>query len=457
MVRKKIKYILSFIVVLSIILSSCLTLTVFAEKDDKIDKLIGDGGTATGVGLATWMMQCYVDGWDYQEGQQGWGAADCSGTIAYYRNAGLGACGITDMMGSAKAKNLPTGGDVNGKFLKTSDMPRVHGIIMHHPGHVGVFLGSQVTLTQDVNGKYGKGNRKGVTLTGNELDNSDYGVGLVLRNMDNAEGSWTDWGFAVGCKYPTKGFVKFNNKVFYYEPTNKGYSEYVVNKTVKVDGKDYKFNDKGECTSDTSGIKFEQTTFGTPSASSGSSNNSSSGTSENSGETSDSESSGGTTAVQPEEESYADKEQLAAERDLTYEEQVRLEAINNDIKNKREMGMWSGIYTFSGLCGILILIYSLILLVAFYIDLFNSFTEKSLLQLLTFGKMYSIGSSKNREFLGAIAEDKKGIVYATHATIWASFCIGVIASAVLMNMQTIVMLFLNIADWFSDLLNFDMN
>ena len=121
------------------------------------------------------------------------------------------------------------------------------------------------------------------------------------------------------------------------------------------------------------------------------------------------------------------------------------------------MDIWSGIYTFSGLCGILILIYSLMLLVAFYIDLFNSFTEKSLLQLLTFGKMYSIGSSKNREFLGAIAEDKKGIVYATHATIWASFCIGVIASAVLMNMQTTVILFLNIADWFSDLLNFDMN
>lgn len=446
---KFLKHFLIIILITGIMLSTC-SLCVFAEKGDDIDKIVGDGGTATGVGLATWAMHAYTEGWLYtQDAQIAGKQCDCSGLVMLYRDAGTKSGDRTSMYRYASEANLP-----HGTF---SSLPRIHGLVLYIQGrHIGVYLGSNVTLTKSTKGV---GWDLGVEKTGNAIDQNDGlkpdGCGSCMLLRDVNRGGWTHWCHALNVKYPTKGFVKFNNQVFYYEPTSgEGYSEYVVDCTKTINGKSYTFDKNGVCKQSVSDSELAQTTYdiGSGGAVKSSSDDKSEGSTEEA-----SDSSNSTIVQSEEEESYADKEQMAAERDLSFKEQARVDAINDKIHNQRELDLWSGLYTFSFFCGILVLIYSLMLLVAFYIDLFNSFTEKSLLQLLTFGKMYSIGSSSNKEFLGEIANNKKGVVYATHVTIWISFSVGVITSALLMNMHAIALLFLNIANWFSNLLNFGMN
>ena len=93
------------------------------------------------------------------------------------------------------------------------------------------------------------------------------------------------------------------------------------------------------------------------------------------------------------------------------------------------------------------------MLVSFYIDIFNSFSDFSLTRLITFGRMYPVGSKRNIDSLNLKQEKDSKIFYTTNVTIWISFCIGVIASALLMNAQTIIIAFLDLANWFNNILS----
>ena len=154
-----------------------------------------------------------------------------------------------------------------------------------------------------------------------------------------------------------------------------------------------------------------------------------------------------------EESVIPDRTQIEANRELTFDEQKRVDEINKNRQNATEMGLWSWVYTFSFLCGICLLIYSLLLLVSFYIDIFNSFSDFSLTRLITFGRMYPVGSKRNIDSLNLKQEKDSKIFYTTNVTIWISFCIGVIASALLMNAQTIIIAFLDLANWFNNILS----
>lgn len=147
-----------------------------------------------------------------------------------------------------------------------------------------------------------------------------------------------------------------------------------------------------------------------------------------------------------------DRSQIAANRELTYVEQQKIDEINSMHQTEVELGIWSWVYTIASLCGICLLCYSLLLLVAYYVDTFNSFTDFSFLQLLTFGKMYPVGNKENIEHLN-LPQDKGKVLYTTNATIWLSFCIGVIGAAVLMNVQSLILIFFNLSNWFNDLIS----
>ena len=92
------------------------------------------------------------------------------------------------------------------------------------------------------------------------------------------------------------------------------------------------------------------------------------------------------------------------------------------------------------------------LLVAYYIDVFNSFANFSILQRLTFGKMYPVGAKSNLEYV-MDSNEKDGVVYVTNSKIWITFCLGVMLSAVLMNVQSLVLLFLQLSKWFDSILH----
>ena len=62
----------------------------------------------------------------------------------------------------------------------------------------------------------------------------------------------------------------------------------------------------------------------------------------------------------------------------------------------------------------------------------------------------ALRSADNIEHLRIDGDSK--VIYATHKTVWSSFIIGVLASAVLLNGRTIVITFIRLITWFSELI-----
>ena len=144
-------------------------------------------------------------------------------------------------------------------------------------------------------------------------------------------------------------------------------------------------------------------------------------------------------------------ERIEANRELTFAEERKIDNLNKEIDNKLEMDRWAWVYIIMAVCGIVILVYSLLLIVAYYFDLFNSLTEVSFYHKLTFGHMYPVGSAANIEHLKLDEESK--VIYATHKTAWISFAIGVIASSILLNGRAVVVAFISLVNWFSNLIS----
>ena len=150
-----------------------------------------------------------------------------------------------------------------------------------------------------------------------------------------------------------------------------------------------------------------------------------------------------------EEESLVSK--IEANRELTFAEERKIDELNKEINNKEELDRWAWVYIIMAVCGIIILVYSILLIVVYYVDLFNSLTEVSIYHKLTFGNMYPVGSAENIEHLRIDEESK--VKYATHKTAWTSFVIGVLASAILLNGKTVVLAFISLINWFSNLIS----
>ena len=167
---------------------------------------VSSGATATGVGLASWAMRAYNEGWSYVWGGASVGAVDCSGLIYSY-------CGgnRTSMLADAQANGRAWGYVSNG-------IPRVHGLGLSRPGHVGVYVGN-----------------------GMEVDARGTGYGVCYQAVGS---SWNCWFKLTAVSYPTTGWQKFNGNSYYYEN-----GEYIVNTTRTIDGVTYSFSSSGAATS----------------------------------------------------------------------------------------------------------------------------------------------------------------------------------------------------------------
>lgn len=193
--KKNIKRIVVVVLIAAVIISSSFTL--FGGVDV-------DAATATGVGLSEHCLTAYYEGWSYVYGAMSYGAVDCSGLIMLYNGVG----GIrTDMMAAS-----PETGSIGS-------LPRIHGLGLYQPGHVGVYVGS-----------------------GMAVDARDSYSGVCYDPVYSK--NWTNWFKVAGVSYPTTGFVSFSGNMFYYED-----GQYVVDTTRTVDGVTYSFDSSGAATS----------------------------------------------------------------------------------------------------------------------------------------------------------------------------------------------------------------
>lgn len=155
----------------------------------------------TGVGLAAHALTAYREGWSYVWGGASYGAVDCSGLIASYN--GVGGMRM-DMLASSSEWGYVSSG-----------IPRIHGLGLHQPGHIGVYIGS-----------------------GMAVDARDEHSGVVYHNVYNK--SWVEWFKVAGVSYPQNGWVLLDGDSFYYED-----GEYVVSTSRTIDGVTYTFDGAG--------------------------------------------------------------------------------------------------------------------------------------------------------------------------------------------------------------------
>lgn len=159
------------------------------------------GASGTGAGLAEWALNAYYSGWSYVYGGCTPGAVDCSGLIYSY-------CG-GDRVGDAQLGSSTESGSVS------AGIPRVHGLGLYQPGHVGVYIADGMAV--DARG-----------------DNE----GVCYSSVDYM--GWTTWFKLSACSYVTNGWEQFNGGYYYYED-----GQYVVSTSRTIDGVTYNFDSTG--------------------------------------------------------------------------------------------------------------------------------------------------------------------------------------------------------------------
>lgn len=182
--------------------------------------------TKTGVGLSEHALKAYQDEWEYQYGHYGQyidgvRSSDCSGLIKSYLwwegddcdpkpNLISVAGSSRSMLASAKVK-----GNIN--LSDSSTLPRIHGLILYSPGHVGVYVG---------------GNKS--------VDNRCTGQNVKYGDVIGGNYHWTAWFKLPQISYPKDGFVTFDGNQYYYEN-----GQYVIDTSRTIDGVTYTFGHTG--------------------------------------------------------------------------------------------------------------------------------------------------------------------------------------------------------------------
>ena len=156
---------------------------------------------STGVGLSAHALTAYREGWQYVWGGTSYGTVDCSGLIYTYNYVGGNR---VDMLSCSSEWGYVSNG-----------IPRIHGLGLHMPGHVGVYIGS-----------------------GMAVDARDEYSGVVYHNAYSS--SWVEWFKVAGVSYPENGWVLFDGDSFYYEN-----GQYVVSTSRTIDGVTYTFDSAG--------------------------------------------------------------------------------------------------------------------------------------------------------------------------------------------------------------------
>ncbi|MGX8711242.1 MAG: peptidoglycan-binding protein [bacterium] len=211
-------------------LSAFVAAVLIAILSMNVSSAVSAASAKTGVGLSEHVLKAYKEGWKYRAGGYGQFSGgvrgtDCSGLIKSYlwwtgdssdpRPSLVSVAGSSGaMLDSASSK-----GKIN--YSDSSSLPRIHGLILYQPGHVGVYVGNNMAV-----------------------DNRATGVNIKYEKVFGRDTpKWTMWFKLPQITYPTTGFASFNGQKYYYEN-----GQYVINTTRTISGVTYTFGASGALT-----------------------------------------------------------------------------------------------------------------------------------------------------------------------------------------------------------------
>ena len=203
--------------IVSVAIAAALILSVVSTN-----VLTTSASDSTGVGLSAHALQAYNEHWSYVWGGASYGAVDCSGLFITYNGVGGNR---TDLLGSSSEWGYVADG-----------IPNIHGLGLHQPYHVGIYIGS-----------------------GTAIDARDERSGVVYHDVYSKP--WVEWFKVAGVSYPTTGWVLFDGDSFYYEN-----GEYIVNTSRTLDGVTYYFDSNGVSNIAPPSSAYSQTDYSTATA-----------------------------------------------------------------------------------------------------------------------------------------------------------------------------------------------
>jgi hypothetical protein len=184
----------------------------------------------TGIGLTAHVLNAYQSHWKYCYGcygqlSGGVRRSDCAGLIKSYlwwtgdtSDPDPGqmqvAGGASGMLQSATVK-----GSLNSS--RESSLPRIHGLILYGPGHVGVYVGNNM-----------------------EVDNRCTGKDIQYEPVFGGRYHWQKWFKLPQIQYPESGIVTLGDSEYYYEN-----GQYVVSTQKTIGGTVCSFDKTGKLVS----------------------------------------------------------------------------------------------------------------------------------------------------------------------------------------------------------------
>ena len=130
---------------------------------------------------------------------------------------------------------------------------------------------------------------------------------------------------------------------------------------------------------------------------------------------------------------------------------TRLEEIADELEGNKEINILDVALTLIGFVGILLMVYACLLVITFYIDLFNGITSWSLLGLITLGKLKAIQSKNDLDDLG-ITDPKERRKYVTRASIIVRWAIAMGFGLLLFASNQIYVWVMSLFTWISQML-----
>ena len=107
----------------------------------------------------------------------------------------------------------------NIDYNDPSSLPRIHGLILYQPGHVGVYVGNNMAI-----------------------DNRSSGEDMKYEEVFGRKNiKWTKWFKLPQITYPTTGWATYDGDKYYYED-----GQYVINTIRIIDGVSYTFGADGK-------------------------------------------------------------------------------------------------------------------------------------------------------------------------------------------------------------------
>ena len=184
--------------------------------------------TKTGVGLSEHVLSAYSEGWKYRSGcygqfVNGTRSSDCSGLIkSYLWWTGAGTDPDPALLSVAGSSNaMYSSASEKGSISDSASLPKIHGLILYNPGHVGVYVGNNM-----------------------EVDNRGTAYNMKYQAAVGGNYRWGSWFKLPQIQYPETGFATFEGNQYYYEN-----GEYVTGTTRTLDGVTYAFDSSGELVS----------------------------------------------------------------------------------------------------------------------------------------------------------------------------------------------------------------